>query len=406
MGRARKIKDSLLQGLTYASALLASLMLLLIFYFVLSRGLPGFSFKLLVTPYWSDNLNIAFEEQETHSFDEPALEEGEYFVKRYGVVLADSLDAHKMPLVLIRSIDEHSPLKQGTVTTAGPRKGEVVDIAVDSNINSLSMRTPEGKLLQMGSQKKNSAQEIAQAMEFNKVEKGFIQSPGGGIQGSLKATLILIALSLLIALPIGISAAIYLREYAGHGKLASLMRSSIEVLAGVPSIIFGLMGMTVLFPVTQMVGIRTVSILLGALTMAVVLLPVIIRQTEESLKTVPDGLRDASLSLGATRAQTIFRVMLPGALPGILTATLLSVSRIIGESAALIYTMGTYINDKPRVDQGATTLAVQIWSLMSGEQPNFELSSTISIMILIMVLLLNLGVKLISYHLRKKWSAS
>lgn len=184
------------------------------------------------------------------------------------------------------------------------------------------------------------------------------------------------------------------------------MRSSIELLAGVPSIIFGLMGVSVLFPITKAVGINTVSVLLGGLTMAVMLLPLIIRQTEESLKVVPDGLRFASLSLGATQTQTIFKVILPSALPGIITATLLSISRIIGESAALIYTMGTFINDAPRIDQGATTLAVQIWSLMSGEQPNFELSSTISIIILVMVLILNLSVKFITYRLNKKWSPS
>lgn len=140
--------------------------------------------------------------------------------------------------------------------------------------------------------------------------------------------------------------------------------------------------------------------------MAVVLLPLIIRQTEESLKVVPSDLRYASLSLGATQTQTIFKVVLPSALPGILTASLLSISRIIGESAALIYTMGTFISDKPQLDQGATTLAVQIWSLMSGEQPNFELSSTISIIILMIVLSLNITVKLISYRLNKKWSVS
>lgn len=215
-----------------------------------------------------------------------------------------------------------------------------------------------------------------------------------------------IGVSILIALPIGISAAIYLNEYAKKTKVTKLMRSSIELLAGVPSIIFGLMGVSVLFPITKAVGINTVSVLLGGLTMAVMLLPLIIRQTEESLKVVPDGLRFASLSLGATQTQTIFKVILPSALPGIITATLLSISRIIGESAALIYTMGTFINDAPRIDQGATTLAVQIWSLMSGEQPNFELSSTISIIILVMVLILNLSVKFITYRLNKKWSPS
>ncbi len=112
----------------------------------------------------------------------------------------------------------------------------------------------------------------------------------------------------------------------------------------------------------------------------------------------------ASLSLGATKSQTIFKVILPSALPGILSAILLAISRVIGESAALIYTMGTTIVDDPKILEGATSLAVQIWQIMSGEQPNFELASAISIVILVIVLTLNLTVKLISNRLNRKWS--
>jgi len=133
-------------------------------------------------------------------------------------------------------------------------------------------------------------------------------------------------------------------------------------------------------------------------------MPVIIRQTEEALIVVPMGVRSASLSLGATETQTIFKVILPSALPGILSATLLSVSRIIGESAALIYTMGTFVNDNPRLKEGATSLAVQIWSVMSGEQPNFELASAISIIVLGIVLVMNISVKVVSSRLNRKWS--
>ena len=265
---------------------------------------------------------------------------------------------------------------------------------------------PDG-LVNAGSQRKMTAEEVVQALENSQgIRRVVFQTPGGGVRGSLISTLMLIGISVIISLPIGIAAAIYLNEYAKKNKMTNLMRSSIELLAGVPSIIFGLMGVSVLFPITKALGINTVSVLLGGLTMAIMLLPLIIRQTEESLKVVPDGLRHASLSLGATQTQTIFKVILPSALPGIITATLLSISRIIGESAALIYTMGTFINDSPKISEGATTLAVQIWSLMSGEQPNFELSSTISIIILLMVLVLNLSVKYITYRLNKKWSAS
>ena len=212
---------------------------------------------------------------------------------------------------------------------------------------------------------------------------------------------LLIALSLLIALPIGISTAIYLNEIARKNKVTHFMEISIELLAGVPSIIFGLMGVVALYPVTAFFKIEGLSILLGALTMSVILLPIIIRATQESLKVVPDSLRMASLSLGATQTQTIFKVVLPSATSGILTATLLAISRVIGESAALIYTMGTFVNDSPTYKTGGTSLAVHIWSIMSSDQPNFELASAISIIILLIVLILNLIVKAISYRYQK-----
>lgn len=134
------------------------------------------------------------------------------------------------------------------------------------------------------------------------------------------------------------------------------------------------------------------------------LLPVVIRQTEEALITVPDSLRMGSLALGATKTQTIFRVVLPNALPGILSAALLSVSRVIGESAALIYTMGTAVSDNPTWTGSGTSLALQIWSVMSGEQPNFALASAISILILVVVLALNITVRVISKQLNKRWA--
>ena len=178
---------------------------------------------------------------------------------------------------------------------------------------------------------------------------------------------------------------------------------AIETLTGVPSIVYGLMGVSVLFPITRAFGATTTNILLGSLTMAIILLPTIIRSTEEALLVVPNSLRDASLSLGANQSQTIFKVVLPCAVPGILTGVLLSIGRVIGESAALIYTMGTFINDSPTLLSQGTSLAVHIWSVMSGEQPNFELASAISIIILIFVLCLNIIVKLLSKRLNKAW---
>lgn len=188
------------------------------------------------------------------------------------------------------------------------------------------------------------------------------------------STAYLILVSLLIALPIGIASAVYLSEMAKKNKVNAAIRTGIETLTGVPSIVYGLMGVSVLFPITAAMGAKTTNILLGALTMAIILLPTIIRSTEEALRVVPQGLRDASLSLGASQTQTIFKITLPCAMPGILSGILLSIGRVVGESAALIYTMGTFINDQPGLLKQGTSLAVHIWSVMSGEQPNFELA--------------------------------
>ena len=133
---------------------------------------------------------------------------------------------------------------------------------------------------------------------------------------------------MLIALPLGVASAIYLHEYAPKNRFTALIRSAIEMLTGVPSIIFGLMGVVVLFPITQLFGATTSNILLGSFTMSIILLPTIIRSTEEALIVVPQSLRDASLSIGANQSQTIFKVVLPCAIPGILTGVLLSLSLI------------------------------------------------------------------------------
>ncbi|MFA6627718.1 MAG: ABC transporter permease subunit, partial [Bacilli bacterium] len=139
----------------------------------------------------------------------------------------------------------------------------------------------------------------------------------------------------------------------------------------------------------------------GALTLSIILLPIIIKTTEESLKVIPHSYRMASLALGASRTQTTFKIVLPNALSGILTATLLSIGRIIGESAALIYAVGTAIKDTAIINDKSTSLAVHIWSLMSGENPNYELACAISIIILMVVALISIGVKIISKKVNK-----
>lgn len=408
MNKRRKFKDGVRTVVTWLSTSISVLVLAAIFVFVFSRGWNTLSWEVLTSDYHPQNMLVEFTDGAPGQFERPAeLSSEDVFSEKYGFALRDEIDHRKQHLMVLTYMDEASPLRDAVFAGSGPQKGESITVVEEMQVRRLDYmseergrKSPAGF---MGNQK--TAAETIERIETDGTELigMFYQSTGGGMRGSLIATLILIGLTLVIALPIGIAAAVYLHELAPKNKFTSIIRSFIEMLSGVPSIVFGLMGMTMLFSVTALFGITTQSILLGALTLSVILFPVIIRQTEEALIVVPDGLRMASLSLGSSRTQMIFKVILPNALPGILTATLLSISRIIGESAALIYTMGVAINDNPEIGRSGTSLAVQIWTVMTGEQPNFELASAISIVILIMVLILNLTVKGISSRLNRKW---
>jgi phosphate transport system permease protein len=135
--------------------------------------------------------------------------------------------------------------------------------------------------------------------------------------------------------------------------------------------------------------------------MTIILLPIIVKTTEEALRVIPVSYRYASLSLGASETQTAFKIILPNAIPGILTATILSIGRIIGESAALIYAIGTSIKDTVSINQSSTSLAVHIWTIMNGEVPNYKLASAISIIILIIVFIMSVIVKFLGKKLNR-----
>ncbi|MGN0817450.1 MAG: phosphate ABC transporter permease PstA [Candidatus Coproplasma sp.] len=202
---------------------------------------------------------------------------------------------------------------------------------------------------------------------------------------------LIILISLLIALPLGIGAAIYLTEYAKRGsKFVKVVRLFIDTLAGVPSIVFGLFG-AILFGSFMGLGY---SVLGGALTMVLIILPTIIRSTEQSLSEVPDSMREASLALGASKVRTIFVVVLPQALQGIITSVILSIGRIVGESAALIFTAGSTIKMPRGLTSPGSTFAVLMFKFMSeGLQIN-EAYATATVLI-IFVIILNLLVSLV-----------
>lgn len=197
-------------------------------------------------------------------------------------------------------------------------------------------------------------------------------------------TVTMVALSLLFSVPFGIGAAIYLVEYAKKGnKIVGVVRLTAETLTGIPSIIYGLFGM--LFFVNALHWGR--SMLAGSATLAIMVLPVIMRTTEEALLCVPDAYREGSFGLGAGKLRTIFQIVLPAAVPGILSGVILAVGRIVGETAALIYTAGTVAEVAGLLDSGRT-LAIHMYAL-SGEGMYTNEAYATAVVLLIVVLIIN-----------------
>ncbi|MDD7165231.1 MAG: phosphate ABC transporter permease subunit PstC [Clostridia bacterium] len=216
---------------------------------------------------------------------------------------------------------------------------------------------------------------------------------------SIATTLMTVALSLLVAVPIGICAAIFLNEYAKKSNVfIKIIRGAIDILNGVPSIVYGLFGMITFVALIK--GRST--IMAGSLTVGIMLLPTIVRSTEESLKSVQDSLREGSFALGAGKMRTIFKIVLPSALPGILSAIILSMGRVISESAPFIYTMGSVISAMPTsyFDSNAT-LAVALYRL-SGEGWYVNEAYATAVVLIVLVLALNFLAELIAGKLNKK----
>ncbi len=218
----------------------------------------------------------------------------------------------------------------------------------------------------------------------------------GGILPMIVATVYMVVVSLLVAVPIGVLSAIYLQEYAKKGKIVTAIRFATESLAGIPSIVYGLFGGIFFVTVLNLKH----SILSGALTVAIIILPVIIRTTEESLKTVPQGYREASLALGSTKFQTLYKVILPSAMPGMLSGIILSVGRIVGESAAVLLTAGTVAKMPLGVSSSARTLTVHAY-LLTKEKGDIQGAASIGVVLIVIILLLNASAKLVAKKLNK-----
>ncbi len=210
------------------------------------------------------------------------------------------------------------------------------------------------------------------------------------------STLYMVAVGLLISTPIGVGAAIYLNEYAKPGKFVNIIRFATESIAAVPSIIFGLFGMA--FFLTQCkLGI---SIMAGSLTVSMMVLPTIVKTTEEALKTVPISYREGSLALGASKFKTIIKVVLPNALAGILTGIVLGTGRIVGETAAIYLTAGTMYRFPESPMESGRTLSVHLY-LLAKEGISFDEAYGTAVVLLVTILILNLLTYFIGHKLNK-----
>jgi phosphate transport system permease protein len=221
-----------------------------------------------------------------------------------------------------------------------------------------------------------------------------------GIAGNIVNTLIIILITMVIATPIGIGSAIYLNEYAKPGKLVSIIEYATETLAGIPSIIFGLFGM-MFFVEKLKLGY---SLLAGSFTLILMILPLITRNTQEALKTVPASYRSGAIGLGSGKWHMIRTILIPSAMPGIITGVILAIGRIVGESAALLLTAGsakllpqTFEQLLKKPAQSGGTLTIQMY-LSATSEGDFDTAFGIAVVLLVIVLLINIGTKALTRH--------
>ena len=395
LSKSRQFKNSMGNVGAYASIIFTILVIISIIYYCFSTGINRISFDMLVNDYYETAYFASVEKNDDtyYSFEE---KEDVYFSSKWGIALKDDKDLEGNKCVKIYYIDSMSPF-------ANAKKENSRESIVISNgmlVKRIQFKTEVGN--EIVTVKNGSEQIIDKLNSAIKIDEFYFASMGGGIRGSLLSTIYLILLTLVISLPLGILVALYLGNYAKDNKFIQILRTLIDMISGIPSIIFGLVGVIVFIPFVSVISNTSgLSILAGAFTMSIMILPLIIKNTEDAINAIPKSYKMNSLALGASETQTTFKVILPNAISGILTSTLLSIGRIIGESAALIFVMGSAIQDDVNIFKGATTLSVHIWTVLAAENPNYSLACSISIIILLVVFLLNILVKIICKRLNR-----
>jgi phosphate transport system permease protein len=228
----------------------------------------------------------------------------------------------------------------------------------------------------------------------------FLTNAQTGILPMIVTTLYVVIVSIAVALPVGLATAIFLNEYSGNSSSIRLLRLAIETLAGIPSIIYGLFGLLVFCRILDFGQ----SIIAGSLTLSIMILPVIIRTTEESLKSIPDSFREGSLALGATKFQTTVHIVLPSALPGIITSVILAIGRVVGESAPVLLTVGLSKNMPRSIFESGRTLTIHLYYLTNEavRPEDFGIAFATASVLVILVVIINTSTKIITSNFRKK----
>ena len=378
-----------------------------IIFYIFQQGSQAFSINFLIGDYQSKSGWVSVEIPATYS----PISGDSLCSQRFQVCFEESLyQDGNVSDITIKSIDDNSTWVEGKSSPNGTEIGEQsFAFSPSMTVKSIRYRNSNGRTRYGGLTYGDTGEELVDLLDNKVYSDLFVEYEvaGGGIRSSILATFYLILFSLFFSLPLGIMTALYLNEYAPQNNLVKWIQITIDTLAGIPSIVFGFVGAAVFLYLFSGFtnGLRSYSVFAGAMTMTMIVLPIVTRTTIESLRTIPQSYRDASLALGATRTQTTFRIVLPSALSGIINSAMLSIARIVGESAALMGVMGLIINDQFQLmgsNTESTTLATHIFVVMGGESPDIQTACGIALLILIIVLILNFLVKIVDHQFRKR----
>lgn len=379
--KSRQIKDLLVKALIWSSAIFSGGVLIVVVSFIFTNGWSLISTDFITRDFRGD-LSVVYVELAETIFTTSG---NDYiFIDQLGIELEPTDEG-----IIVMNIDRNSP-----TLTAVDRAGNPFGLSTGQVIEGVN----EARL-----NENSTTEDILSAFDTVGELSLRVRTLGGGVWPLIVSTLLLVVVTLVIAAPIGILAATYMVEYAKQGLIVNTIRFAVEILAGMPSIIYGLFGL-VFF--NRMLGMNQ-SIFTGALTLTILLLPIMIRSTEEALKTVPQSFREASLGLGANKIQTIFKIVLPGAIPGITVGVILSIGRIVGETAALLFTLGGFARMPVNMatgnlsifEQGATLTLRAYFEVQ--ESGNVEMAAAIGIVILVIVFVLNMLSKVITKRFRR-----